>query len=102
MGQKLFYNGTILTMEEELYAEAVLVEDGNVTGVGSYEMLLDRAAADVEKVDLGGRTLMPAFIDPHSHFSAYASSLLQVPVSYTHLDVYKRQGLYRLRCSPHR
>ncbi len=80
MGQKLFYNGTILTMEEELYAEAVLVEDGNVTGVGSYEMLLDRAAADVEKVDLGGRTLMPAFIDPHSHFSAYASSLLQVPL----------------------
>ena len=65
MGQKLFYNGTILTMEEELYAEAVRVEDGNVTGVGSYEMLLDRVAADVEKVDLGGRTLMPAFIDPH-------------------------------------
>ena len=28
MTKKLFYNGDILTLEDELYAEAVLVEDG--------------------------------------------------------------------------
>lgn len=80
MGQQLFYNGTVLTMEEELYAGAVLVEDGMIVGVGDLEELSERASSGVTRVDLAGRTLMPAFIDPHSHFSAYASSLLQVPL----------------------
>ena len=30
MTKKLFYNGDILTLEDELYAEAVLVEDGKI------------------------------------------------------------------------
>ena len=84
MGQQyLFYNGTVITMEEELYAEAVLVEDGIIAGVGSFDTLLGQTAADVKKVDLNGRTLMPAFIDPHSHFSAYANSLLQAALDET-------------------
>lgn len=83
MGQYLFYNGTVITMEEELYAEAVLVEDGIIAGVGSLDTLLGQAAADARKVDLNGRTLMPAFIDPHSHFSAYANSLLQAALDET-------------------
>ena len=29
-------------------------------------------------IDLEGKTMMPAFIDPHSHFFAVANSLLQV------------------------
>ena len=44
---------------------------------------LKRAKAD--GVDCGGRALMPGLIDSH------------VPVSYTHLDVYKRQGLDHAR-----
>lgn len=63
-----------------MYAEAVLVDDGRITGVGSLRTLLDRGGEHAEKVDLEGRTLMPGFIDPHSHFSAYASSLLQAPL----------------------
>ncbi|MCD2137580.1 amidohydrolase [Salinicoccus halitifaciens] len=68
--KKLFYNGDIITMEGETEtAEAVLIEDGLIRSVvedGMDEYLNDPA---VEKVDLGGRTLLPAFIDPHSHLA---------------------------------
>ena len=33
----LYYGGTILTMEEDLYAEALLVEDGRIVAVGKLE-----------------------------------------------------------------
>ena len=39
MTKKLFYNGDILTLEDELYAEAVLVEDGKIKAVGKKEEL---------------------------------------------------------------
>lgn len=83
MSKKLFYNGIVLTMEEELFAEAVMVEDGIITGVGSYEELCKSVSDMDEKLDLKGSTLMPGFIDVHGHFSAYASSLLQVSLDET-------------------
>lgn len=83
MGRMLFYNGTVLTMEEELLAEAVLVEDGIIAGVGSYDGLCGKLSDQDERIDLEGKTLMPAFIDPHSHFSVYAGSLLQASLEET-------------------
>ena len=38
MGE-IYCNGTILTMEEELYTEAVLVENGRIRAVGSVKEL---------------------------------------------------------------
>ncbi len=80
--KKLYFNGTIVTMEKDTYAEAVLEEDGVITVVGKKEDL-ELLAQDAEKVDLKGKTMLPAFIDAHSHFSAYANSLLQVPLEET-------------------
>lgn len=78
MRQIIYYNGTILTMEEELYAQAVLVEDGKILAVGSEEAVRAAAGKNAELVDLMGHTLLPGFIDPHSHFTACASQTLQV------------------------
>lgn len=77
---KIFYNGTIITMEDELYAESVLIKDGIIEKVGSFPELLEMAP-DAEQIDLLGATLIPAFIDAHGHFSSYATAKLQV-----HLD----------------
>ncbi len=78
----IFYGGTILTMEDEREAQAVLVENGIIKKVGSeQEMLAYQAQA--ERVDLCGRTMLPAFLDAHSHLSSYANSLLQVPLEGT-------------------
>ncbi len=73
MGKVLYFGGDILTMEKNLYAEAVLVEDGMITKVGGKELLLSEK--DAESINLQGKTLLPAFIDSHSHITAYANTL---------------------------
>lgn len=70
----LFYGGNIITMAEPLYAEAVLVEDGKIIAVGSEEEL--RNDTD-ELVNLNGATMLPGFIDSHSHITSYAATFLQ-------------------------
>ena len=79
MMKTLYCNGTILTMENALTAEAVLEEDGLIRAVGSLEELKP-LAGDARIRDLEGCTMLPAFIDAHSHFSACANAMLQVPL----------------------
>ncbi len=63
--KKLYYGGTILTMDREHpTATSILTENGKILAVGDSASLDENA----EKVDLEGRTLMPAFVDGHSHF----------------------------------
>ena len=80
MAKRMYYGGTVLTMEDILYAQALLVEDGVIRAVGSEAEVRAEAGRDCEMVDLKGHTLMPAFIDAHSHFSGCANALLQVPL----------------------
>lgn len=64
----LFYRGTILTMEDGLAeSEALLIKDGRIVGVGDLKSVRPLATEQVEYYDLGGQTLMPGFIEPHSH-----------------------------------
>ena len=74
----IYFNGPILTMEQELYARAVLVEDGVIRKVGDAEEVLALRTPDTEFVDLRGRALLPAFIDPHSHITGLANTLSTV------------------------
>ena len=68
MGQTLYFNGTILTMEEDLpEVGAVLTEGDRILAVGDEALLRAEMAAG-EEVDLRGQTMIPAFIDPHGHF----------------------------------
>lgn len=74
---KLFCNATFLPLtDEEARAEAVLADDdGRIAFVGSLEgaQALD---ADAEIVDLAGATVVPGFIDPHSHFTGALQYIL--------------------------
>lgn len=80
MSQTIYVHGTILTMEDPLFAESVLTEDGTILAVGSQAEIETIASPDAVSFDLKGRTMLPAFLDAHSHFSGYANSLLQVPL----------------------
>lgn len=75
MTQTVYYGGTILTMEADRFAGAVLVADGRITAVGSEEMIFSLMEEDAVRVDLKGRTLMPAFMDGHSHITALAATM---------------------------
>lgn len=62
-------------MEDELYAEAVMVTDGIISKVGNFEYVMKFKDDGTSMYDLEGRTLMPSFIDPHSHITAFATTL---------------------------
>jgi len=72
----IWYNGSVITMDPAVSGSAVLCEDGRILAVGEQDALL-HAHPDALRKDLQGHALLPGFIDPHSHFSQVASSLLQ-------------------------
>ncbi|MEM9626852.1 MAG: amidohydrolase [Pseudomonadota bacterium] len=66
---RIYQGGSIHTMDPaDSIAEAVAVDDGRIIAVGSKADLDHLADERTERVDLQGRTLIPAFIDPHGHF----------------------------------
>ena len=77
-----FINGTILTMDESCpKAEAVLTEKRKIVKCGTQEEILSCKKEDTVLVDLQGKTMLPGFIDGHSHFSGPASALSQCDLS---------------------
>lgn len=76
--KKLFYGGDILTLTDTPAPEAVLTENGKIVDLGNLSLF---DTPDCEKINLNGFTLMPAFIDAHSHFTQTAVSFLQASVN---------------------
>lgn len=69
MGKILYLNGNVITMNDgQPKADAVLVEDGVILAVGTAAEL-QAMAEDGQQVDLAGKTMLPGFIDGHSHIS---------------------------------
>ncbi|ELU00605.1 hypothetical protein CAPTEDRAFT_192626, partial [Capitella teleta] len=87
--KQVFLNATILTMDKEnSVAEAILVERGIITAVGSEEAVLNQASSEAEHIDLAGKTMLPGFIEAHGHFpgsglSAVAADLNSPPIGNT-------------------
>lgn len=80
--KKLYYGGDIITMKSEEDApQAVVTEDEKILYVGTLAGAEALCEADTERVNLEGKTLMPAFIDAHSHFSQVAQSALMCDLS---------------------
>ena len=73
----IFYHGDIITLTQEK-PEAILVEKGKIQKLGSKKEILAHQDKDTIIVDLQGKTLMPSFMDAHSHFSSVANNLLQL------------------------
>lgn len=66
----IIHGGPILTMEgdQPAYVEAVVIDEGKITFAGAKTEALAQKADGTEVKDLAGKTLLPGFIDPHSHF----------------------------------
>lgn len=60
--------GRIVTMDDPPVAEAVLIEDGTVTAVGTRNHVLALAGDRVPVVDIGPNVAYPGFIDAHAHW----------------------------------
>ena len=66
--QLVLLNANILTMDAaQPRAQAVAIADGRFLAVGSNEEVNALATSRATKVDLTGRTVVPGFIDAHTH-----------------------------------
>ena len=60
--------GRIVTMDDPPIAEALLIEAGLVTCVGTRDEVLALADDEVPIVDIGQNVAYPGFIDAHAHW----------------------------------
>jgi len=72
----VLYNGCLASnrTDRPLLAgtEALAITGGYITALGSNEDILLLAGVASRKIDLGGRLLVPGFIDSHIHFYEWA------------------------------
>ncbi|MGB8253546.1 MAG: amidohydrolase family protein, partial [Anaerolineaceae bacterium] len=64
----LFTNGVILTMDQSnTIAQALAIRSGRIIAVGSSDEIMKLRGTDTAVIDLANRTLLPGFVDAHSH-----------------------------------
>jgi predicted amidohydrolase YtcJ len=64
----ILHNGNVYTMNgQEPRAQAIAIARGRIVAIGSDTEVLNLAFAGGKKIDLGKKTVLPGFIDAHSH-----------------------------------
>lgn len=118
----ILYNGVILTMEPATpQAEAIAIRGRKILAIGTSEELLRLARRDTPLINLQGHTVVPGFVDAHSHLfndaapSSYTlEEIQQLALSYgittlgdlyatpeflKQMRAFKREGHLRIRTS---
>jgi predicted amidohydrolase YtcJ len=87
----IYHNGVVLTMEAgQPRAEAIAVRDGRILAVGDDDSVLALRQRQTRVVDLGGRTVLPGFIDSHAHW--IGDGLMVDLSAYSAIDGALRRG----------
>lgn len=75
----VFRNATVLALDDGgRRHDAMAVADGKVLAVGDEATVRAAAGDGAHETDLGGRVVVPGFIDAHNHFSHWVVGLLGV------------------------
>lgn len=75
--EKILCNGRIYTANPlQPWAAAVAIRNERIVAVGSLDQVRDSLGPQATLVDLGGRVLLPGFVDSHSHAIDGGVSLL--------------------------
>lgn len=65
---KIFINGNVLTVDKNMTeVQAVAVQGNKIVAVGTNQEILKFKTGDTQVIDLNGKTLMPGFVETHSH-----------------------------------
>lgn len=71
---RIFVNGHVLTMNDaQPEVEAIAVTDGKIVALGTTAEVETLKGATTTVTDLGGKTLLPGFIDAHGHIVDYTA-----------------------------
>ena len=77
--KKIYINGDFITLEKN-EIEGVVIENDKILKTGNKDEVLNLVDKDTEVIDLKGRTMMPSFIDAHSHIFGLAKQFLEVSI----------------------
>ena len=79
----IIHGGKIYTVDEQFSCkEAMAIKDDKILATASNKEILKDFTSD-NVVDLSGKTVLPGFIDSHSHFYGYGIGLQRVDLSGT-------------------
>ncbi len=82
---RIWSGGPILTMNDAApRAEAVAEKDGRILAIGSAAEVMSLRGPNTRMIDLGGKALLPGFVDAHGHMmmgglQALSANLLAPP-----------------------
>jgi hypothetical protein len=76
----VLFNGSVFTADrDQPWAEAIAIRDGSIEAVGRDASI---RRPEIDEIDLGGRTVVPGFIDAHNHYLATGEMLANIDVKY--------------------
>ena len=80
--KQIFINATVLTMNStNAIVQAIAVENDTIVAVGSNQEIKLLIDENTLIHDLEGKTLLPGFVDAHSHFPGLATGKLTVDLN---------------------
>ena len=85
LADAIYYGGDVVTIDDKNpTAEAVAIKDGKIIAVGKKADVLKLKGDNTKLIDLGGKTLLPGFVDGHGHvfncgLQAVSANLLPPP-----------------------
>ena len=83
----VLYNGRIVTFDgNRKTVRAVAVADGRIIALGADDEMRKSAPRGCDKLDLGGKIVVPGFIDSHTHF-------VQMGVDALNVDLFSAKSL---------
>ncbi|MFT5136129.1 MAG: putative amidohydrolase YtcJ [Arenicella sp.] len=83
--EAIYINGNVITIDDKNpHAEAMATKHGLIIAVGSTKEIFDFKGPLTSVIDLNNKTIVPGFIDAHSHFAgvgtqAIVANLLPAP-----------------------
>ncbi len=84
---QVFVNGVIITMDSsKTQAEAVAIKNGKILAIGTSKDIMRYKGDSTLVTDLQGKTMLPGFVDPHSHFAAAVLSVISTNISSPPID----------------
>ncbi|MFT5504797.1 MAG: putative amidohydrolase YtcJ [Gammaproteobacteria bacterium] len=73
----VYLNGNVITVDDKTpYAEAIATKAGLIIAVGSTENISDFKGPLTRVIELNKKTIVPGFIDSHSHFAGVGTQAL--------------------------
>lgn len=78
----ILHNANVLTLDgSDTRAEAIAITGNEITAVGSNEAILDQVGPDTRTIDVGGHTIIPGFVDAHTHLRGIAENIGKVDIA---------------------